>query len=130
MKADTPFYTYNAVSNITFDSTNKTATAAGGQYFIDTTDPANPIYVVVTLAKFVNNTNTYNINLNTTLPDGVTPCYTLVAGGKSYLFNPGNQSVTADRTTFTFNPGAGRTSSPSATPTSTRPPAASHPRRS
>jgi hypothetical protein len=105
MKADTPFYTYNAVSNITFDSTNKTVTATGGQYFIDTTDPANPIYVVVTLPKFVNNTNTYNINLNTTLPDGVTPCYTLVAGGKSYLFNSSNQSVTADRTVFTFNPG-------------------------
>ena len=105
MKADTAFYTYNAVSNITFDSTNKTVTAAGSQYFIDTTDPANPIFVVVTLPKFVNNTNTYNINLNTTLPDGVTPCYTLVAGGKSYLFNPTNQSVTADRTVFTFNPG-------------------------
>jgi hypothetical protein len=105
MKTDAPFYTYNAVSNITFDSTNKTVTAAGSQYFIDTTDPANPIYGVVTLPKFLNNTNTYNINLNTTLPDGVTPCYTLVAGGKSYLFDPSNQTVTADRTVFTFNKG-------------------------
>jgi hypothetical protein len=105
MKADSPFYTYNAVSNITFDSTNKTVTATGGQYFIDTTDPANPIYVVVTLPKFVTNTNTYNINLNTTLADGVTPCYTLVAGGKSYLFDPSNKTVTVDRTVFTFNTG-------------------------
>ncbi len=105
MKADTPFYTFNAVSNITYDSTGKTVTATGGQYFIDTTDSLNPIYVVVTLPKFVINTNTYNINLNTTA-DGVTPNYTLVAGGKSYRFDPTNKTVTADRTVFTFNPGA------------------------
>ncbi len=103
MKADAAFYTYNALSNIIFDSTNKTVTATGSQYFIDVTDPANPIYGVITLPKFIINNNTYSINLSTTLPDGVTPCYTLVVGGKSYLFDPSNQMVTADRTVFTFN---------------------------
>ena len=44
------------------------------------------------------------MNLNTTLTDGVTSRYTLVIGGKSYQFGPDNAQVTADRTTFTFNP--------------------------
>src|SRR6185503_4506034 len=30
--------------------------------------------------------------------------YSLVVGGKSYLFGPDNAHVTVDRTTFTFNP--------------------------
>ena len=104
MKADDSiFYTFNAVSNITMDSTGKSVTAAGGQYFIDETDPANPIYGVVTLPKFTLNGNTCTLNLSTTLADGVTSRYTLVIGGKSYLFGPDNAHVTADRTTFTFN---------------------------
>ncbi len=44
------------------------------------------------------------MNLSTTLADGVTSRYTLVVGGKSYLFGPDNAHVTVDRTTFTFNP--------------------------
>lgn len=105
MKADDSiFYTYNGVNNILFDSTGKTVTATGTQYFVDTTDPANPIYGVVTLPKFVFDANTYSVNLSTTLTDGVTSRYTLVFGGKSYQFGPDNAHVTADRTTFTFNP--------------------------
>jgi hypothetical protein len=108
MKADdTVFYTFNAVSNGVMDSTGKSATAAGGQYFIDETDPANPIYGVVALPKFILNGNTCTVNLSTTLSDGVTSRYTLVMGGKSYLFGPDNAHVTADRTTFTFNPLSG-----------------------
>ena len=104
MKADDSiFYTFNAVSNITMDSTGKSVTAAGGQYFIDETDPANPIYGVVTLPKFILNGNTCTVNLSTTLADGITSRYTLVIGAKSYLFGPDNAHVTADRTTFTFN---------------------------
>ena len=108
MKADdTVFYTFNAVASTVMDSTGKSATVAGTQYFIDTTDPQNPIYGVITLPKFTFNGNTCTINLNTTLPDGVTSRYTLVIGGKSYLFNPDNAHVTADLTTFTFNPRVG-----------------------
>ena len=40
-------------------------------------------------------------------PDGVTSRYSLVVGGKSYLFGPDNAHVTVDRTTFTFNPISG-----------------------
>jgi hypothetical protein len=105
MKADdTIFYTYNAVNLSALDSTGKAVTAAGGQYFVDTTDPGNPIYGVVTLPKFTFNGNTYTVNLATTEPDGVTPRYTLIVGGQSYLFAPDNAHVTADDTTFTFNP--------------------------
>ena len=108
MKADDSiFYSYNAVSNAVMDSTGKSATAAGGQYFIDETDPTNPIYGVVTLPKFTLNGNSVTVNLGTTLADGVTSRYTLVMGGKSYLFGPDNAHVTADRTTFTFNPLSG-----------------------
>jgi hypothetical protein len=105
MKADDSiFYTFNGISNSLFDSTGKTVTATGTQYFIDTTDPANPIYGVITLPKFVLNANTCSVNLSTTLTDGVTSRYTIVFGGKSYQFGPNNAHVTADRTTFTFNP--------------------------
>lgn len=107
MKADDSiFYTFNGVTNGIVDSTGKTATAAGSQYFIDETDPANPIYAVITLPKFTLGLNTYTVNVNTTLADGVTSRYTLVAGGKSYLFDSSNH-VTADRTGFTFNALAG-----------------------
>jgi hypothetical protein len=105
MKADdTVYYTFNAVNNAIYDSTGKTVTASGGQYFIDATDPANPIYVVVTLPKFSLNGNTYNVNLSTTLSDGITSRYSLIVGGKSYQFEPDNAHVTADRTVFTFQP--------------------------
>ena len=105
MKADdSVFYTFNAVTNTIMDSTGKSATVGGGQYFVDATDPLNPIYAVVTLPKFTLNGNTYAVNLSTTLSDGVTSRYTLVVGGKSYLFGPDNAHVTADRTIFTFNP--------------------------
>jgi hypothetical protein len=107
MKADDSiFYTFNGVTNGIMDSTGKSATAGGSQYFIDETDPANPIYGAIALPKFTLNGNSYSVNINTTLADGVTSRYTLVAGGKSYLFNSGNQ-VTADRTSFTFNALAG-----------------------
>ena len=93
MKADdTVYYTYNAVNNSIYDSTGKTVTATGGQYFIDATDPANPIHVVVTLPKFILNGNTYNVNLSTTLPDGLTLRYSLIVGGKSYLFESGQRA--------------------------------------
>ena len=98
------YYSFNAVTNTAMDSTGKSATAGGGQYFVDTTDAANPIWVVVSTPKFTLNGNSYVVNLSTTLPDGVTPCYTLVVGGKSYPFAAGNTQVTVDRTLFTFNP--------------------------
>ncbi len=106
MKGDsTAFYTLNAVTNIAMDSTGKSITAAGGQYFVDTTDPANPIWVVLTLPKFQLNGVTYSVNLSTTLPDGITSQYTLVVGGKSYPFKAGSSNqVQVDRTLFTFNP--------------------------
>ncbi|MBS1854108.1 MAG: hypothetical protein JST11_01990 [Acidobacteria bacterium] len=100
------FYTYNAIANSVMDSTGKSATPAGGQYFVDATDSSNTIYAVVTLPKFTLNGNTYAVNLGTTLPDGVTSRYSLVVGGKSYLFGPDNAHVTVDRTVFTFNSGA------------------------
>ena len=107
MKADDSiFYTFNGVTNAVMDSTGKSATAAGNQYFVDQTDPANPIYGVISLPKFTFNGLTCTVNVNTTLPDGVTSRYTLVLGDKSYLFDAGNH-VTADRTSFTFNPLAG-----------------------
>ncbi len=105
MKADDGvFYTFNAVTNGVMDSTGKSATAGGGQFFIDTTDPTNPIWVVVSTPKFTLNGNSYVVNLSTTLSDGVTSRYTLITGGKSYLFEPGNTQVKVNRTLFTFNP--------------------------
>ncbi|WP_434667423.1 hypothetical protein P5W99_38965 [Paraburkholderia sp. A3BS-1L] len=105
MKGDSgTFYTFNAVTNTAMDSTGKSATAGGGQYFVDATDPANPIWVVVSTPKFSLNGNSYVVNLSTTASDGVTPLYTLVVGGQSYPFEVGNTQVTVDRTTFTFNP--------------------------
>ncbi|HVH76575.1 MAG TPA: hypothetical protein VM755_16790 [Stellaceae bacterium] len=101
---DTVFYTFNALSGTVMDSAGRPATIAGGQYFIDTTDPQNPIYGVVRLPNFTFNGNTYAVNLGTTLSDGVTSRYSLVVGGKSYLFGPDNTHVTVDRTVFTFNP--------------------------
>ncbi|MGA2501581.1 MAG: hypothetical protein ABSH20_27895, partial [Tepidisphaeraceae bacterium] len=45
MKADDSiFYTFNAVTNTIMDSTGKSATVGGGQYFVDATDPLNPIF--------------------------------------------------------------------------------------
>ena len=107
MKADdSVFYTFNAITNGIVDSTGKTATAGGSQYFVDETDPANPIYGVVALPKFTLAGVTYSVNVNTSLADGVTSRYTLVFGGQSYLFDSANQ-VTANRTRFTFNPFTG-----------------------
>jgi len=107
MKADdSVFYTFNAITNGIVDSTGKSATAAGSQYFVDETDPANPIYGVVALPKFTLAGVTYSVNVNTSLADGVTSRYTLVFGGQSYLFDSANQ-VTANRTRFTFNPYTG-----------------------
>jgi hypothetical protein len=107
MKADDSiFYTFNGVTNAVMDSTGKSATAAGNQYFVDQTDPTNPIYAVISLPKFTFNGLTCTVNVNTTLADGVTSRYTLVIGDKSYLFDAGNH-VTVDRTSFTFNPLAG-----------------------
>ena len=104
MKADDGvFYTFNAVTNTVMDSTGKSATAAGGQYFVDATDPGNLIWVVLATPKFTLNGNTYVVNLATTLTDGTTSRYTLVVGGRSYLFEPGNTQVQVDRTMFTFN---------------------------
>lgn len=101
---DSLFYTFNAVTNSIMDSTGKSGGAGGGQYFVDATDPENPIWVVVSSPKFTLNGISYVVNLSTTLPDGVTPRYTLVVGGKSYLFEPNNTEVRVDRTLFTFNP--------------------------
>jgi hypothetical protein len=108
MKADdTVFYTFNAVTGTVMDSTGKSAAVSGTQYFVDTTDPQNPIWGVVTLPRFTFDGNTCTVNLGTTLADGVTSRYTLVMGGKSYQFGPDNAHVTADLTTFTFNPRTG-----------------------
>ena len=104
---DSVFYTVNALASTTMDSTGKAGGLSGGQYFTDTTDPAAPVYGVVTLPKFSLGGNTYAVNLSTTLPDGVTSRYTLVTGGRSYLFGPDNAHVTADGTVFTFNPVSG-----------------------
>lgn len=107
MKADdTVFYTFNAVTNGVTESTGKSGSASGTQFFIDETDPANPIYGVASLPKFTLNGNTYSVNVNTSLSDGTTSRYTLVAGGKSYLFDSNNQ-VTVDRTRFNFGAFAG-----------------------
>ena len=104
MKGDNGvYYTFNAVASTAMDSTGKSVTVAGGQYFIDMTDPANPIYGVVKLPKFTFNGNSYTFNLSTTLSDGVTSNYTLIIGGRSYPFGPDNAHVTVDRTVFTFN---------------------------
>ncbi len=101
---DSIFYTFNAVTATVMDSTGKSAGAGGGQYFVDSTDPDHPIWVVVSTPKFTLNGNSYVVNLSTTLSDGVTSRYTLVVGGKSYLFEPGNTKVKVNRTLFTFNP--------------------------
>lgn len=105
MKADDAvFYTYNAVSSIIVDSTGKSGSVMAGQYFVDGVDPLNPIYVVITLPTFNFNGNPYAVNVNTTASDGVTSQYTLVVGGRSFWFDPGNMTVTVDQTRFTFNP--------------------------
>jgi hypothetical protein len=105
MKADDAVsYTYNAAAGTVMDSAGRSAIPVAGQYFVDATDQLNPIYAVVTLPTFTLNGNTYSLNLATTLADGVTSRYTLVAGGRSYQFGPGNAHVTVDRTTFTFKP--------------------------
>jgi hypothetical protein len=101
---DSIFYTFNAVTGTVMDSTGKSGGAGGGQYFVDITDPLNPIWVVVSTPKFTFNGNNYLVNLSTTLSDGVTSRYTLVVGGMSYLFEPGNTQVKVNRTIFTFNP--------------------------
>jgi len=101
---DAVFYTYNAVSATIFDSTGKSGSVSGGQYFVDTVTTQEPIYVAITLPTFTFNGNTYTVNINTTEMDGVTSLYTLVVGGKSYLFDSGNKTVTTDQTKFTFNP--------------------------
>ena len=103
MKADDGiFYTFNAITNYAMDTTGKSVTAIGTPYFVDETDPTNPIWGVITLPKFVFNNNTYTVNLSTTLSDGVTSRYTLTAGNKTYQFGPDNTQVTVDRTVFTF----------------------------
>ncbi len=104
---DSVFYSFNAVTNALMDSNGKSGSAGGGQYFVDTTDPLNPIWVVVSTPKFTLNGNSYVVNLSTTLPDGITSRYTLVVGGKSYQFAAGNTQVTVDDTVFTFNPMVG-----------------------
>ena len=110
MKADDSiFYTANVPASTTMDSSGKAGAFAGGQYFVDNTDPANPIYGVVTLPKFTFNLNSYTVNISTTDPVTGEPRYTLVAGGQSYTFEAGNTKVTADLTTFTFNPVMGGT---------------------
>jgi len=101
---DSVFYTFNAIGNSIMDSTGKSGSAGGGQYFVDTTDPQNPIWVAISTPKFQLNGNSYVVNLSTTLPDGITSRYTLVVGGKSYPFDAGNTQVQVDRTRFTFNP--------------------------
>ncbi len=104
---DSVFYTANVAASTTMDSTGKSGGLSGGQHFTDTTDPANPIYGVVTLPKFIFNLNTYTVNVATTDPATGDPRYTLVVGGQSYPLGPGNSQVTADRSTFTFNPISG-----------------------
>jgi hypothetical protein len=105
MKADdTVFYTFNAVTNSIMDSSGKSASVSGGQYFVDTTDPNNPIYAVVSLPSFQLNGNSYAVNLSTTAADGITSRYMLIVGGKSYPFETDNVHVQVDRTQFTFNP--------------------------
>src|SRR5439155_6421624 len=73
-------------------------------YFLDATDPENPIFAIITLPTFSLNGNVYKLNLNRTLPGTQTSRYSLVVGGKSYLFDPNNTRVTVNQTTFTFNP--------------------------
>ncbi|HZQ43465.1 MAG TPA: hypothetical protein VFA99_09440 [Acidobacteriaceae bacterium] len=104
MKGDSGvFYTFNAVTSSIMDSTGKAGGAGGGQYFVDTTDPNNPIWVVVSTPRFQLNGFSYVVNLSTTLADGITSRYTLVVGDKSYLFEANNTQVQVDRTMFTFN---------------------------
>ena len=103
------FYTFNAVAGTVMDTTGKSVTVAGGQYFIDTTDPNNTIYGVVNLPKFTFNGNNYTFNLSTTASDNTTPLYTMIVGGRSYQFSAGNTQVTVDQTIFTFNPASGGT---------------------
>ena len=106
---DSVFYTFNAVTNARdgFDRQERHAPAADN---ISSTPPIrlNPIWVVVSTPKFTLNGNSYVVNLSTTLSDGVTSRYTLVVGGKSYLFDAGNTQVTVDRTRLHLQPDAGR----------------------
>ena len=104
MKADeTVFYTYNVATSTIVDSTGKSGTVSAGQWFCDNSDPANLLYGVITLPSFNYNGNTCSVNINTTAADGITSRYTLVLGGRSFLFDSGNLSVTVDQTKFTFN---------------------------
>jgi len=43
------FYTFNAITNYAMDTTGKSVTAIGTPYFVDETDPTNPIWGVITL---------------------------------------------------------------------------------
>ena len=112
------------------DSTGKTVTASGGQYFIDTTDPANPIYGVVTLPKFILNGNTYTVNLSTTLPDGVTSRYTLVVRRQELPLRPGQRACHRRPHHLHLQPHDRTASTLSPMPTSTHPPATKRPPRS
>ncbi|MGA3005035.1 MAG: hypothetical protein ABSE20_25275, partial [Acetobacteraceae bacterium] len=103
------YYTFNAVASTVMDTTGKSVTVAGGQYFIDTTDPNNTIYGVVNLPKFTFNGNNYTFNLSTTASDNTTPLFTMIVGGRSYQFSTGNTQVTVDQTIFTFNQVSGGT---------------------
>ena len=87
------------------DSTGKSASRRPAAS-TSSTRPIRPIRStrVVTLPKFTLNGNTYSLNLSTTLADGVTSRYTLVVGGKSYLFGPDNAHVTVDRTDVHLQP--------------------------
>jgi hypothetical protein len=107
MAGDSIFYTFNGVTSTVMDSTGKSGGAGGGQYFVDTTDPNNLIWVVVSTPKFQLNGFNYVVNLSTTLPDGKTSRYTLVVGDKSFPFEANNTQVQVDRTLFTFNPMTG-----------------------
>jgi len=73
------------------DDGTDAATADGSQYFVDDTDPANSIWGVIAPPQFSLWGDTYTINVNTTLADGVTSRYTLVFGDRSFLFDNANQ---------------------------------------
>lgn len=106
MRADeSVFYTYNAVANTVMDSAAATLTnPVPGQYFVDSTaNLQSPIFCVITPPSFLLNGNNYTFNLSTTLPDGTSSRFSMIVGTKSYLLDPGNASVTVDRTKFTFN---------------------------
>ena len=110
MKADdSVFYTFNAVTNSVMDSTGKSATARRRPIFRrHHRSRQSDLGGGRPLPKFTLNGNSYAVNLSTTLTDGVTSRYTLVAGGKSYLFDPGNTQVTGRPHALHLQPAAGR----------------------